>query len=87
VPSLVVGFAGGDQGGLGDLSSSGVAGDGLIGAGSGGSFSAVGPAFKGQLNWSLISRICRAQWEKSMASCCLGIVMQHQLEFRNQVCG
>jgi hypothetical protein len=45
----------------------------------------VGPAFKGQLNWLLISRICRAQWEKSMASCCLGIVMQHQLEFKNQV--
>ncbi|GFH21268.1 uncharacterized protein HaLaN_18535, partial [Haematococcus lacustris] len=48
------------------------------------SFSAVGSAYKGQLHWNLISRITRAQWEKSMASCCLGIVMQHRLEY-NQV--
>ncbi|GFH31785.1 adenylate cyclase type 10 [Haematococcus lacustris] len=45
------------------------------------SFSAVGSAYKGQLHWNLISRITRAQWEKSMASCCLGIVMQHRLEY------
>ncbi|GIL60583.1 hypothetical protein Vafri_15123, partial [Volvox africanus] len=36
------------------------------------SFTAVGSAFRGQLNWALISRLSRSQWEKSMASCCLG---------------
>ena len=51
------------------------------------SFTAVGSTFKGQqLKWSLISRISRAQWEKSMASCCLGIVLQHQYEDNGQVC-
>lgn len=49
------------------------------------SFTAIGATFQGPLNWNLISRITRAQWEKSMASCCLGIVMQHRLEFNNQV--
>lgn len=49
------------------------------------SFTAVGPTYRGQLNWSLISRITRAQWEKSMASCCLGIVLQHRYEFNAQM--
>lgn len=49
------------------------------------SFTAVGSQYKGQLNWSLISRIMRAQWEKAMASCCLGIVLQHQYESNAQV--
>jgi hypothetical protein len=30
------------------------------------------------LNWSLIGRLTRAMWEKSMASCCLGMVLQHR---------
>jgi len=50
------------------------------------SFTAVGSAYRGQLNWSLISRIMRAQWEKAMASCCLGIVLQHRYESNAQVC-
>ncbi len=50
------------------------------------SFTAAGSTFKGQqLQWSLISRISRAQWEKSMASCCLGIVLQHRYENNGQV--
>lgn len=49
------------------------------------SFTAVGSAYKGQLNWGLISRIMRAQWEKAMASCCLGIVLQHRYESNAQV--
>ncbi|GIL91465.1 hypothetical protein Vretifemale_19055, partial [Volvox reticuliferus] len=49
------------------------------------SFTAVGSAFRGQLNWALISRLSRSQWEKSMASCCLGIVLQHRYEFNTQL--
>ncbi|KAG2432750.1 hypothetical protein HYH02_012884 [Chlamydomonas schloesseri] len=49
------------------------------------SFTAVGSAFKGALNWALISRLSRSQWEKSMASCCLGIVLQHRYEFNTQL--
>ncbi len=32
----------------------------------------------GPLDWSLVSRLTRAKWEKSMASCCLGMVLQHR---------
>lgn len=49
------------------------------------SFTAVGGAFKGTLPWHMIGRISRAAWEKSMASCCLGIVLQHRYEVNNQV--
>eukprot|EP00798_Chlamydomonas_sp_ICE-L_P029281 gene29281-12524_t len=43
-----------------------------------GSYTAANATLRRQkLNWSLVSRISRAQWEKSMASCCLGIVLQH----------
>ncbi|GFR48148.1 hypothetical protein Agub_g9980 [Astrephomene gubernaculifera] len=47
------------------------------------SFTAVGSAFKGQLNWGLISRLSRSQWETKMASCCLGIVMQQCYEYNH----
>jgi hypothetical protein len=43
-----------------------------------GSFTATGGQMHGPLNWALVNRITRAQWEKSMASCCLGIVLQHR---------
>ena len=33
---------------------------------------------QGHLDWALVSRLSRAQWEKSMASCCLGMVLQHK---------
>ena len=32
----------------------------------------------GPLNWSLVSRVTRAGWEKSMSSCCLGLVLQQR---------
>jgi hypothetical protein len=38
----------------------------------------VGRDYRGELNWALISRLTRAHWEKSMASCCLGMVLQHK---------
>ncbi|EFJ50372.1 hypothetical protein VOLCADRAFT_116897 [Volvox carteri f. nagariensis] len=80
----------GDRHGDGGLSGPGTGGrdgnslDGRIDA-TDQSFTAVGSAFRGQLNWSLISRLSRSQWEKSMASCCLGIVLQHRYEFNTQL--
>ncbi|KAG2496536.1 hypothetical protein HYH03_005360 [Edaphochlamys debaryana] len=68
----------------GDGTGGGTSTDGRI-DGTDQSFTAVGSAFKGQLNWALISRLCRSQWEKSMASCCLGIVLQHRYEFNTQL--
>ena len=32
------------------------------------------------LDWSLVSRLTRATWEKSQASCCLGMVLQNRCE-------
>ncbi|MEW5302996.1 MAG: hypothetical protein WDW36_005729 [Sanguina aurantia] len=49
------------------------------------SFSAVGSAYRGPRNWGLISLLSRAQWERSMASCCLGIVLQHRYESNSQM--
>ncbi|PNH10372.1 Adenylate cyclase type 10, partial [Tetrabaena socialis] len=68
----------------GEGGAAGTSNDGRI-DGTDQSFTAVGSAFKGQLNWALISRLCRSQWEKSMASCCLGIVLQHRYEFNTQL--
>lgn len=62
---------GGSPGRDGEGGVAGTSSDGRI-DGTDQSFTAVGSAFKGALNWSLISRLSRSQWEKSMASCCLG---------------
>lgn len=49
-------------------------------------FQAVDRDFGGNVEWSLVSRLTRAHWEKSMASCCLGMVLQHMhSEFNSQL--
>ncbi|GAX78249.1 hypothetical protein CEUSTIGMA_g5691.t1 [Chlamydomonas eustigma] len=51
-------------------------------------FTALGlkHAQRTDLKWSLISRTSRVQMERSMALCCLGIMLQHQLgEFDSQL--
>ncbi|GAX86001.1 hypothetical protein CEUSTIGMA_g13417.t1 [Chlamydomonas eustigma] len=64
----------------GALTMSGTGGDrgsGGLGDSCGATLGAVKGQRMGPLDWSLISRLTRAQWEKSMASCCLGMVLQH----------
>ena len=41
-------------------------------------FTALGLGSEGELDWSIISRTTRVQMERSMALCCLGIMLQHQ---------
>lgn len=43
-------------------------------------FTAMGlsPPRQGELKWSLIGRTTRVQMERSLALCCLGLMLQHQ---------
>ena len=41
-------------------------------------FTALGLRSEGDLDWSIVSRTTRVQIERSMALCCLGIMLQHQ---------